>query len=83
MDDAVPPRVPFYERLSVVRLRSVGVWGMAKSVSQSMEDLRQELVRMKQRVERLRAEGDLENIEMLERWITDAEGVLARWDSAA
>jgi len=34
-------------------------------------------------VERLRAEGDLENIEMLERWITDAEGVLARWDSAA
>ena len=56
---------------------------MAKSVSQSMEDLRQELVRMKQRVERLRAEGNLENIEMLERWITDAEGVLARWDSAA
>ena len=56
---------------------------MAKSVSQSMEDLRQELVRMKQRVERMRAEGNLENIEMLERWITDAEGVLARWDNSA
>ena len=57
---------------------------MAKSVSQSMEDLRQELVRMKQRVERLRAEGgDLANIEMLERWIVDAQAVLARWDSAA
>ena len=83
MDGAAPPRVPFYRRLSVVRLRRVGVWGMSKSVSQSMEDLRQELVRMKQRVERLRAEGELENIEMLERWITDAEGVLARWDSAA
>ena len=57
---------------------------MAKSVSQSMEDLRQELVRMKQRVERLRAEdGDPTNIEMLERWIVDAQAVLARWDSAA
>ena len=57
---------------------------MAKSVSQSMEDLRQELVRMKQRVERLRAEdGDPANIEMLERWIVDAQAVLARWDSAA
>ncbi|HWF64671.1 MAG TPA: hypothetical protein VN685_08680 [Rhizomicrobium sp.] len=56
---------------------------MAKSVTQSMEDLRQELVRMKQRIERLRAEGNLENIEMLERWITDAQAVLARWDSAA
>ena len=59
-----------------------GGWDVAKSVSQSMEDLRQELIRMKQRVERMRAEGDLENIEMLERWITDAQGVLARWDNA-
>jgi hypothetical protein len=56
---------------------------MAKSVSQSMEDLRQEMARMKQRVERLRAEGNLENIDMLERWIVDAQAVLARWDSAA
>ena len=57
---------------------------MAKSVSQSMEDLRQELGRMKQRVERLRAEGgDPTHIEMLERWVTDATAVLARWDGAA
>ena len=56
---------------------------MAKSVSQSMEELRQELTRMKQRVERMRAEGDLNNLEMLERWIVDAEAVLARWDGSA
>jgi hypothetical protein len=56
---------------------------MAKSVSQSMEDLRQEMARMKERVDRLRAEGNLDNIEMLERWIVDAEAVLARWDNAA
>ncbi|HXR95967.1 MAG TPA: hypothetical protein VN718_08810 [Rhizomicrobium sp.] len=57
---------------------------MAKSVSQAMEELRQELTRMKQRVEQQRVEGgDPSNIAMLQRWITDAEAVLARWDSAA
>jgi len=57
---------------------------VAKSVKQSMEDLRQELVRMKQRVERMRTQGgDAAQLEMLERWITDAEGVLTRWDGAA
>jgi hypothetical protein len=48
-----------------------------------MEELRQELAQMKQRIERQRAEGDLANIDFLERWITDAEKVLDRWDRAA
>ena len=56
---------------------------MVKSVRQSMEELRQELAQMKARVEQMRAEGQLANVEVLERWITDAEKVLARWDHAA
>ncbi|HUO02426.1 MAG TPA: hypothetical protein VMU31_06590 [Rhizomicrobium sp.] len=56
---------------------------MAKSVSQSMEELRQELAQMKQQLERMRLQGDLSNIDFLERWIADAEKVLARWDHAA
>lgn len=57
---------------------------MAKSVHHAMEELRQELAMMKQRIEQLRLEGrDLSAVEFLERWIADAEAVLARWDSAA
>ena len=56
---------------------------MAKSVSQSMEELRRELAQMKKQADRLRAEGKQANLEFLERWITDAEKVLARWDRAA
>jgi hypothetical protein len=56
---------------------------VVKSISRSMEELRQELAQMKQRIERQRAQGDLANIDFLERWITDAEKVLDRWDRAA
>ena len=48
-----------------------------------MEELRRELAQMKQQAERLRAEGNLAGVEFLERWIADAEKVLARWDGAA
>jgi len=71
-----------YKRIAVVQLREGQ--DMAKSVSQAMEELRQELTRMKQRVEQQRVEGgDPSNIAMLQRWITDGDAVLARWDSAA
>ena len=53
---------------------------MAKSVSQSMEELRRELFEMRKRAERLRADGDLKELDFLERWIVDAEKVLTRWD---
>ena len=53
---------------------------MAKSVSQTMEDLRQELNQVRQRVEHLRTEGEFPSLYILERWIKDAEAVLARWD---
>ena len=56
---------------------------MAKSVSVSTEELRRDVVQMKQRVERLRAEGrDLSEIEPVERWLLEAEQILARWDNS-
>lgn len=53
---------------------------MAKSVEQSLDDLRHDLVNMKQRLERLKIEGDRANIDFLERWIADAEKILSRWE---
>lgn len=52
-------------------------------MAKSTENLRRELAQMKHRIERLRAEGrDLSIIEYLERWVADAEVVLAQWDDA-
>lgn len=56
---------------------------MAKNVHQAMEELRQELLQAKGQIEKLRAEGDFPSVQMLERWIADAETVLARWDKVA
>jgi hypothetical protein len=55
---------------------------MAKTVSQTMEELRQEVAQEKQRAERLRLKGQFSEIHIIERWIKDAEAVLARWDNA-
>ena len=52
---------------------------MANTVSVTMEDLRRELIQMKQRVEQLRAQGD-SGAENLQRWVVEAEKVLSRWD---
>ena len=55
---------------------------MAKSVNQTMEELRREMTLWKQKVKQLRAEGQFSNIDIIERWIADAEAVLSRWDNA-
>jgi hypothetical protein len=55
---------------------------MAKSVTQPMEDLRQEVTHVKQQVERLRLEGEYSERSSLKRWVRDAEAVLARWENA-
>lgn len=55
---------------------------MAKSVSQTMEELRQELAQWKQKVEHSGPDS-APNIEIIQRWIADAEAILARWDKTA
>jgi hypothetical protein len=55
---------------------------MAKSVTETMEELRGELRLMKERIERMRTDGSQSLILDLERWMVEAEKVLSRWDGA-
>jgi hypothetical protein len=53
---------------------------MAKSISESMDDLYQDVVRWRAELVRLRAEGHTSTVEQVEKLITDAERVLSRWE---
>jgi hypothetical protein len=54
---------------------------MAKSVSEVMDDLRQEVFRWKAELIRLRAQGVTPHIEKVEKFIVDAEAILSRWET--
>jgi hypothetical protein len=54
---------------------------MTKSVSEVMDDLRQDVVRSKSELIRLRAQGVTPHIEKVEKFIADAEAILHRWES--
>jgi hypothetical protein len=54
---------------------------MAKSVSEVMDDLRQDVVRWKAELIRLRAQGAALHIAKVEKFIADAEAILRRWES--
>jgi len=54
---------------------------MTKSISEVMDDLRQDVVRSKAELIRLRAQGVTPDIEKVEKFIADAEAILSRWVS--
>ena len=54
---------------------------MAKSISEVMDALRQDVVRWKAELIRLRAQGLTPRVEKVEKSIADAEAVLSRWES--
>ena len=54
---------------------------MAKSINEVMDDLRQDVVRWKAELIRLRAQGATPHIEKVEKFIADAEAILSRWES--
>jgi ribosomal protein L29 len=54
---------------------------MAKSISETMDDLRQDVVRWKAELSHLRAQGVTPHIEKVEKFIADAETVLSRWEN--
>jgi ribosomal protein L29 len=54
---------------------------MAKSISEVMDDLRQDVARWKAELICLRAQSVTPQIEKVEKFIADAEVVLSRWES--
>jgi len=54
---------------------------MAKSISEVMDDLRQDVARWKAELTHLRAQGVTPHIEKVEKFIADAEAILSRWES--
>ena len=65
----------------VVQLRGPRTGGMAKSISEVMDDLRQDVARWKAEPTHLRAQGVTPHIEKVEKFIADAEAILSRWES--
>jgi len=53
---------------------------MAKSVSEVIDDLRQDVARWKSEVVRLRAQGCSLSAEQMEKAIASAERMLSRWN---
>ena len=53
---------------------------MPKSAIEAIDELRHEWALVQERVERLRADGDLAVVDNLEQWIVAAQKVIARWD---
>jgi len=54
---------------------------MAKSIGEVMDDLREDVVRSKAELIRLRAQGVTPHIGKVREFITDAEAILSRWES--
>lgn len=54
---------------------------MAKSITEMMDDLREDLARWRLELSRVRAEGHITSIRQLEKLISDAEFILARWEN--
>jgi hypothetical protein len=54
---------------------------MAKSIGEVMDDLREDVVRSKAELIRLRAQGVTPHIGKVRKFITDAEAILSRWES--
>jgi hypothetical protein len=53
---------------------------MGKGIDETMHNLREDVIRWKTRLERLRDEGATTNIEQLELMIARAELILSNWD---
>jgi ribosomal protein L29 len=54
---------------------------MSKSISEVMDDLRQDVVQWKVELIRLRAQNVALRIEKVEKFIADAEVIISRWES--
>ena len=64
-----------------VQLRGPRTGTMAKSIGEVMDDLREDVVRSKAELIRLRAQGVTPHVGKVEKFITDAEAILSRWES--
>ena len=54
---------------------------MAKTITETMDGLREDVARWKSELERLRSEGAKTSAEHIEKLIGDAELILSRWDN--
>jgi hypothetical protein len=54
---------------------------MAKSIDETIEELRQSVVRWKEQMVRLRSEGDVVMVARVEKVMADVESFIARWDN--
>jgi hypothetical protein len=75
------PLLPKFPYRRVVELWGPRTGSMAKSISEVMDDLRQDVARWKAELICLRAQSVTPQIEKVEKFIADAEVVLSRWES--